>query len=236
MKTWAKRIAVGLAASLVVLLGGAALVASYIAGANMVLDGGLTINSSSSSNLTSAATTAPLTMLSSRTAASTSASSASVEIGTTVAVGTGDLLLGMLSGVTYAATLDKDGLIRSTSPETISNVFVGAVTVASTTYGGDVLPANAYTVTQVTFRTSAAGSGGTTDFAFRVSDGTNHCDCTFACNTGAGNINTTCAGAGGTGCAYAASASLTYSVNSIGDCTVGPTIVGNVQVRGYKTP
>lgn len=197
---------------------------------------GLTINVNSAGNLASAATTSAFTILSSRTAASTSASSASVELGTTVALGTGDLLIGYLSGASYAATLDKDGMFRSTTPTLLASPFIGAVTVAGTTYGGDVLPAFAFTVNSATIRTSAAGSGGTTNFVLRISDGSNTCDCTMACNAVAGNKSLTCAGTAGTGCALPASASLSYSVNSIGDCSVGPTVVGNAQVRGYWTP
>ena len=143
----------------------------------------------------------------------------------------GSMCINGLAGGGFGACTDK--ITAGTgSASLLTSVFVGAVTTATTTYGGDVLPAYPFTVSQATFRTSAAGSGGSTDFAFRVSDGTNHCDCTMACNVVAGNKNPTCAGAGGTGCSFAASASLTYSVNSIGDCTTGPTIVGNVQVRG----
>lgn len=126
------------------------------------------------------------------------------------------------------------GYIASTTPHTLAPVFIGAETVASTNYGGDALPAHAFTVTEAAFRTSVAGSGGTTDFALRISDGTNHCDCTMPCNADAGNQHLNCLGSdGGAGpCAFAASAELTYSVNSIGDCTTGPTVVGNAQVRG----
>lgn len=124
------------------------------------------------------------------------------------------------------------GSSGASSRATLSSVFVGAVTTAGTTYGGRVLPAQAFTIDQITFRVSVAGSGGTTNFVFRATDGTNTCDCSIACNTAAGNLNPTCAGSAGAGCAIPASASLTYSVNSIGDCTVGPTIVGNADVGG----
>ena len=169
--------------------------------------------------------------------ATTSSTVAAVTINTTTDIAAADLLLNVedSSGnnrftVTEAGTANAVAYTNVRS--LLAGVFVGAITTATTNYGGDVLPAQAFTVTQVTMRTSAAGSGGTTNFIFRVTDGTNTCDCTMACNAVAGNKDLTCAGSAGAGCALPASASLTYSVQSIGDCTTGPTVVGNVQVRG----
>lgn len=143
----------------------------------------------------------------------------------------GSMCINGLAGAAFAGCNDK--ITAGTgSASLLASVFVGAVTTATTTFGGDVLPAYPFTVSQVTMRTSVIGSGGSTDFIFRVTDATNTCDCTMACNAAIGNKSLTCAGTAGTGCTFAGAASLTYSVQSIGDCTVGPTVVGNVQIRG----
>lgn len=116
--------------------------------------------------------------------------------------------------------------------ETVHAVYVNNVTVASTTYGGEVFPSQATTVTAARFRVRTAGAGGSTNFTFRASDGTNNCDCTFACNSAVGNYRNACSGS----CVFAASASMTYSVPSIGDCTTGPDIQGNVIIEATVTP
>lgn len=182
--------------------------------------------------------TQTMALISAALDATTSSTVGAITLKSNVDIASSDLVLDVQdSAGAHLLTLTEAGVLRNLSPTSLlTSVFVGAVTVASTNYGGDVLPAAAFTVTSATMRTSAAGSGGTSNFAFRISDGTNHCDCTMACNAVAGNKSLTCAGAGGSGCALPASASLTYSVNSIGDCSAGPTVVGNVQVRGYWTP
>lgn len=118
--------------------------------------------------------------------------------------------------------------INTAGPSTLSSVFVNAVTVAATTYGGEVLPDAGFVVTAARFRVSVAGSGGTTDAVFRATDGVSNCDCPFACNQASGNKRVVCAGS----CSFGAGAPLTYSFNSIGDCVTGPTVLGTVAVEG----
>jgi hypothetical protein len=65
--------------------------------------------SNSTGSYLSSATTAGSTLLSARTAASTSAVSASSEVGTTVTLDANDLVLGVLAGASYVATVDKEG-------------------------------------------------------------------------------------------------------------------------------
>lgn len=132
------------------------------------------------------------------------------------------------SGIAVSTDGGSTSTVAVAGPSTLSSVLVNAEVVAATTYGGEVLPAVAFEVDAVRFRVSVQGSGGTTDAVFRVSDGSNDCDCGFACNTATGNKRVTCTGT----CSFAASASLTYSVNSIGDCTTGPTILGTVAIEG----
>lgn len=112
-------------------------------------------------------------------------------------------------------------------PFTLDSVYVNEPTTAKT-YGGGVLPATSFLAQAIRYRTSLAGAGGTTNWVFRISDGSNNCDCSVACNTAAGNLRTACSGS----CTFAASASLTYSVNSIGDCATGATVLGNVTIEG----
>lgn len=124
--------------------------------------------------------------------------------------------------------LTTPAYVISGTPFPLDFVFVGAATVAGTIYGGTALPAKAFTVTESRFRISVAGSGGSTNAVFRITDGSNNCDCAFACNVAGGNKDIACTG----NCAFAASASLTESMNSIGNCAIGPTILGNVGVWG----
>ena len=189
-------------------------------------------------DITASIATSTMQLTSPTNDATTSATVASITLAASADITAADLVLNVedsvgtnLFTVTEAGTATAIAYVATRA--TLASVYINGVTLAATNYGGDVLPAQAFTVAQVTFRISTAGSGGTTSFAFRISDGTNICDCTLACNSaGSTNYNTTCAGAGGSGCALPASANLTYSVNSIGDCTVGPTILGTVQVRG----
>lgn len=124
------------------------------------------------------------------------------------------------------------GYASSAIPFTLDAVYVNGVATA-TTYGGGVLPARAFTVTGIKYRVRTAGSGGTTNAVFQVSDGTNTCTCSYACNATQGSKLTACANGAGTGCVYAASATLTYSFTSVGDCA-GTTadIQGNINVQG----
>lgn len=127
--------------------------------------------------------------------------------------------------------LTSPAYIASATPFTLSDVYVNN-TVAALTYGGAALPARAFTVTDIGYSVRAAGTGGSTNNTFRVSDGTNTCLCTFACSITTGSKIAACANGAGTGCVFAASAALTYGFSAVGDCT-GPTdLLGNVSVRG----
>ena len=130
-----------------------------------------------------------------------------------------------------AGTSPGAGYIATATPFTIASVYVnGPTPLAATNYGGGVLPAHPFTVQAIRYRIRAAGSGGTTNVVFRTTDGVNNCDCSFACNAAApANYRTTCSGT----CAFASSASLTYSFSSLGDCAVKPDIMGNIEVEGF---
>ena len=87
--------------------------------------GGLTF----AGNLSSSTTTSALYLNSSRTAASTSAVSASIEIGTSVTLDSGDLLVGFLHSSAYVSTIDKDGNLTGKSLATLAGNGSGAVSV-----------------------------------------------------------------------------------------------------------
>lgn len=115
----------------------------------------------------------------------------------------------------------------SDGPVTLNSVpLTGLMAVA--TFGGEVLPARAFTVAAIRFRISVAGNTGSTNAVLRVSDGTNNCDAAFACNSAAVNYRVATTGT----CTFAASASLTYSVNAVGDCVTPPTILGGEVIEG----
>lgn len=134
---------------------------------------------------------------------------------------------------------ETPGLVVDESPKLWASIYVNAVTVAGTIYGGEVLPTGspAYpdlNITGLRFRIDTPGAGGNTPLNFRVSDGTNDCDCSdgLACDSAAGNYRLNCTGV----CIFAEGVELTYTVESIGDCATGPLILGNIQVEGRYGP
>jgi hypothetical protein len=123
------------------------------------------------------------------------------------------------------------GYIASSVPMMIAAVYVNH-TILALTYGGGTLPARPATVTNIAYYVRASGTGGTTNNTFQISDGTNTCNCTFACNQATGSQFAACTNGAGTGCVYASSAALTYGFSAIGDCVVPTDLLGNVTVRG----
>lgn len=124
--------------------------------------------------------------------------------------------------------------VASATPFTLSAVYVNN-TIAAFTYGGAALPARAFKVTDISFyvRTSASGCLSAQN-NFRVTDGTNVCDCNYNPSGGdaTGPRDVVCVGTGGTGCVYAASALLTYQYAAVPACTSNTDISGNIDVRG----
>ena len=131
-----------------------------------------------------------------------------------------------------AIQLSTDGgLMQVYAGPALYDVFhVGGAATAST-YGGTI-PSNKVTIINIDFRVSAAGVGGTTSNVFRISDGTLNCDFGIPCNTAAGVFRLD-AGNPSTGCAFATGSTLTYAVNSIGDCATGIAIQ-DVKVRALR--
>lgn len=138
----------------------------------------------------------------------------------------GDLAYAFRNNSAYVATIDEQGYIASTTPHTMFVTYVNN-TIAAFTYGGGVAPAHDFEVSAVRFSIRTAGSGGSSNATIRISDGTSNCDCSFACNTAAGNQRIAC----GTdaNCDFEASDSMTVSVSSVGDCTVTTDILGNIE-------
>lgn len=133
------------------------------------------------------------------------------------------LIVGTSTGIGYVA---------SGTPGTLDSVYVNTIPSAFT-YGGGTLPAHPFTVQGIKFYVRTAGSGGTTNATFQVSDGTNTCNCTYACNQTTGGKRAACANGAGTGCVYAVSAVLTYAFTGVGDCAAtSADIEGNISVEG----
>lgn len=122
--------------------------------------------------------------------------------------------------------------IASATPHTLDSVYFNGLPVATFIYGGGTLPARAFTVTGIRFNIRTAGSGGTTNNTFQVSDGTNTCNCTMACNQSTGSKRASCANGAGSGCVFPASAALTYAFSALGDCTSVMDVNGNLAVEG----
>lgn len=129
-----------------------------------------------------------------------------------------------------------DGYLASATPHTLSSVYVNAPATATTDYGGETLPRD-FTITAARFRIRTIGSGGSTNATFRTSGvlsdaGTMNCDCAFACNSAVQPYRVACLATDAGVCAFTADSGLTYSFNSIGNCTTGPDIHGNISVEG----
>lgn len=144
----------------------------------------------------------------------------------------GGLAVANGSGTTVA-TISAAGYIASVTPHTLTSLELN-VAAAAATYGGHILPPRAFTVTGLTGYVSGVSGGGAGNTTWRVSDGTNNCDCNFPCQGGAG-VGSNSTGAlrctpSGT-CAFAASASLTVAVQTAGCTTTQPTIQ-NIDVEG----
>jgi hypothetical protein len=129
-----------------------------------------------------------------------------------------------------------NGYVASGTPFNVASVYVNNL-VQALTYGGGTLPARAFTVTDIAYSIRAGGAlgvdGGITDNnAFQISDGTNKCGCTFACDQDAGPHIALCVNDAGVGCVYPASSSLIYGFSAVGSCTAATDILGNIDVRG----
>lgn len=123
------------------------------------------------------------------------------------------------------------GMKQVSAGPVLFDMFNATAPVTAITYGGTI-PLDKVTITNLDFRVSAAGIGGTTSNVFRVSDGTLNCDFGLPCNSAVGVFRLD-AGSPSTGCAFAAGSTLTYSVNSIGDCATGIT-VQDVKLRALR--
>lgn len=125
---------------------------------------------------------------------------------------------------TTVAILNTAGYLSSTTPHSWA-MYINAVTTAATEFGG-VVPIHDVLLTRVSFDISAAGTGGTSNAEFLITDGLSTCECPFACNAATGATSATCAGS----CMFVAASPLQFFVNSIGDCVVGPAILGNATI------
>jgi hypothetical protein len=123
----------------------------------------------------------------------------------------------------------------STEYMSIFSAFVNAVTTATTTYGAYEVPSGSPGPLQIngfTFKIRTAGSGGTSNATYRVTDGSTTCDATLACNAASDTYSLIPVNGSGA-CTFAAGAEVEFQVQGIGDCAVGPDILGNVTITGH---
>lgn len=152
--------------------------------------------------------------------------------GARVDLGTGSLDYWKSDGTNIIAG-DGTEYVASGTPTTLSDVYINNIPSANFFYGGGTLPAHAFTVTAIRYYVRTAGTVGTTNATFQITDSTNTCNCAYACNAAVGSARTTCSAGAGTGCVFAASAALGYKWTGVGDC--GPNtadIEGNIAVEG----
>lgn len=146
-----------------------------------------------------------------------------------------DLLMSLKNNGTAKFSVQQDGYVASAAPITLTSAYLGAagtLLATGTVYGGHVVN-KPFTVTDVTMYVGTASTATVANTVFTITDGTNTCTATFACNT---STNTTgaktaaTANGAGTGCVYAASAALSFSVTTQG-CATAAT-VKNIDVVG----
>lgn len=148
---------------------------------------------------------------------------------------------------TFAGKKTFVGQISSASSHTLLTWYfnaaaaTGACPATGTGCVGHVLPAQPFTVTGITGYASVASGGGAANTVLTVTDGTNTCTVTIACNVAppagtstAGALNVAAANGAGTGCAFPASATLTASVTTAGCTTTQPTLRNLDLVGSWK--
>jgi hypothetical protein len=158
---------------------------------------------------------------------------ASVGVTGAATVGT---TLGVTGAATVGGTLGVTGLLSSPTEHTLSTWYfnaaaaTGSCPATGTGCIGHRLPAQAFTVTGITGFASVASGGGAANTVITVTDGTNTCTVTIPCNSAppagtsaAGLVRVAGVNGAGTGCVYAANASLTYSVTTAGCTATQPT-------------
>lgn len=152
--------------------------------------------------------------------------------------------LGVTGAATVGGTLGVTGLLSSPTEHTLSSWYfnaaaaTGSCPATGTGCIGHQLPAQAFTVTGITGFASVASGGGAANTVITVTDGTNTCTVTIPCNVAppagtstAGLVRIAGVNGAGTGCVYAASASLTYSVTTAG-CTATQPTFKNLDLLG----
>jgi len=148
---------------------------------------------------------------------------------------------------TEKAAVYANGSIKSATEHTLMTWGLGATGTALATGScpatgtgciASILPAQAFTFTAITAEASVASGGGAANTVITCTDATNTCTFTIPCNSAppngtssAGPIRISAANGAGTGCVYAASASLTCSVTTAGCTTTQPTM-HDIQFKG----
>lgn len=138
---------------------------------------------------------------------------------------------------TLIAKVYADGSMASATEFTLTTWWfnaaaaTGACPATGTGCIAHILPARAFTVVGITSEASVASGGGAANTVITITDGTNTCTATIPCNqappagtSAAGPIRIATANGAGTGCVYAASATLTASVTTAGCTTSQPTL------------
>ena len=121
------------------------------------------------------------------------------------------------------------GLAQGSGPISTSRSMRGLHTFVSISPNA-VLPAGgilgrkvlnyAITITKLNVDIQVTGIGGTSNEIIRISDGSNNCDATFACNTSAIAYSLTPSGT----CTFTSGMTLLYTINSQGDCVTAANI------------
>lgn len=195
----------------------------------------ITSTAASGNSLQSNSSTYPLQLGSAMNDATASASVAPFTLIPANAYSANDLVLRVCESTgTNCFTMDQEGDIKAAGivstreflvDKVSSGIGAGNLLTAGVNYSGFKM-AQAWTLTHLSINVTTASSATAANTVLTSTDGTNTCTFTFACNT---VTNTTgvkdVAGVNGagTGCVYAAAASVTWSVTTQGCATAVTT-------------
>lgn len=134
-------------------------------------------------------------------------------------------LFGIIAALAFSSVFAQ-GIVRPPQQDETLLFTRDATLAASTGFSGRVLP-RAVKIVRVSGLVLAAGGGGAGNSVVTITDGTNSCTATIACSGTTGTlvvVSATLATGAGTGCNFAAGASVYASVTTAGCTTTQPNL------------
>jgi hypothetical protein len=140
-------------------------------------------------------------------------------------LGTGSHEWNQIRGASLVLTAGMTTTREFVLDKVSSGIGAGTLLATGTNYSGYKLP-QAWTVTHVSLNVTTASTATVANTVLTITDGTNTCTATFACNTvtnTTGVKDVAVANGAGAGCVYAAASLVTISVTTQG-CATAATV------------